>query len=204
MADSEIETCIRYYEGDLPFYGDYRAYITWNSIFFEDCQSERLKVRENKPLNPLLIEQYSDLIQASSGLFRACSASREKRVTTRIERTYDFLEMKKKGYTIAFTSTSKKNFLSSYQDKEGIVLLEFLLPSGTQCIDFSERLSSYTKADEAEVLLPPWTRIQIEEKEMSDREKKILDINGNPPYGKFLVTACGLQKKEKRLYFKMI
>ena len=47
------------------------------------------------------------------------------------------------------------------------------------------------KADEAEILLPPFLQLSITECEMTEQEKMIKDRNGNPPVGLFDIEITG-------------
>ena len=140
MTEEEIVTYVKMYEGQLPFYSDYKAYVTWNAVFFDGLENEELKILENKKFNTDMIAHCTELIHACKVLFHACTPCTTPMITTRVERLYDFQQMQKAGRTIAFTSTSKNSFLKQYQDKEGIVLLECHLPKGTRCADFAHIL----------------------------------------------------------------
>ena len=184
---------LRWYEGDVtgndPLWADSKAYVTLNAIFFDGIENEMIKAKENKHLNPALLSRWQEVF----GQDGACAAlfclmqshplSRPCHVR-RVERLYDFGQISQAGHTIAFTSTSTaRQFLKAYGDKDGIVLLEADLPKGTYAIDLSAVLPHYAKAEEAEILLAPWLGVKMVEKQMDENEKGILDRNGNPPSG---------------------
>ncbi len=192
MTEEEIVTYVKMYEGQLPFYSDYKAYVTWNAVFFDGLENEELKILENKKFNTDMIAHCTELIHACKVLFHACTPCTTPMITTRVERLYDFQQMQKAGRTIAFTSTSKNSFLKQYQDKEGIVLLECHLPKGTRCADFAHILQDYQKTDEAEVLLPPYTKLDISDLPLSHEEMRILDKSGHSPFGKYCLKVQGI------------
>lgn len=197
MTEEEIVTYVKMYEGQLPFYSDYKAYVTWNAVFFDGLENEELKILENKKFNTDMIAHCTELIHACKVLFHACTPCTTPMITTRVERLYDFQQMQKTGRTIAFTSTSKNSFLKQYQDKEGIVLLECHLPKGTRCADFAHILQDYQKTDEAEVLLPPYTKLDISPLPVSHEEMRILDKNGHSPFGKYCLKVQGIDLIEE-------
>ncbi|MBR0465165.1 MAG: hypothetical protein IJJ23_12450, partial [Clostridia bacterium] len=150
---------LRYYQGDVegddPFWGDPRAYVTLNALFLPGLMAEKERVREGKRLNPEILadgHRLSRLIEDLTGLCRPLPAPMQ---TRRVERLAEFALIRDSGRLYGFTSTSKRGFLPSYADKRGVALLVFRLPAGTPCVDLSAVLPHYLKADEAEVLLPP-------------------------------------------------
>ena len=103
-------------------------------------------------------------------------------MTRRVDRLADFQEMQTKGHTISFTSTSRKDFLKEYQNKDRIVLLYFDIPAGTPCIDTLAALGSdCLNPAEEEVLLPPFLSLSISDHHLTEQELLIRDCNGNPP-----------------------
>lgn len=197
MAKDELIQAVRYYEGDVsgndPLYGDNKAYVTLNSLFFPDTENEEIKVRENKFLNPSFVSRKEEVLQIIHNLFASIRETPCPKdiITYRVERLYDFDLLKKEKRTIAFTSTSKNGFLDAYGDKEGIVLMRFHIPAGLPCLDMGMFLPSYAKADEAEILLPPFLQLSLAECEMSEKEKNIKDRHGNSPSGMFAIQITG-------------
>ncbi len=193
---------IRFYEGDVEasedsLYSDAKAYVTFNAIYFDGIENEQIKRLEHKKLNPQFIQRYKEIYE-EDGVAHQLLKQMAKDIphpvyhTTRVERLADFVSMQKAQRTIAFTSTSTGSFLSQYGDKQGIVLLEFVIPSHIPCIDFASVLPHYAKTEEAEVLLPPFLSLQMEEVPLSQEESNILDREGNGPVGKYKVTCTGM------------
>ncbi|MDD5791827.1 MAG: hypothetical protein PUD22_04525 [Erysipelotrichaceae bacterium] len=185
---SEMEyQAIRYYQGDVkgndPFYGDSKAYVTINSLFFRGIETEIRRAREGKRLNPEILKDKKRLHDLLSSLLDVMSNSVDQNcICYRVERYADYLQMKKEGHTISFTSTSLKGFLEYYQDREGIVLMEFMIEKGTPCFSYQELLQDdYLKKDEQEVLLPPGLNLTFEEVPLSAKERTIKDNKGLPP-----------------------
>lgn len=177
---------IRFYEGDVnndhdSFYSDSKAYVTWNSLLFPTIETEIARSKENRLLNPSFIDHIDEVIDMSFELYKTMQPVKEDRVVYRVERISDYSLFLTEGKFTSFISTSISGFLNAYQDKEGLVLLKIMIPKGNHCIDFSEILDDYKKAEEKEILLPPYSSFQYKNLEMNDEIKKIKDRNGNSP-----------------------
>lgn len=193
---------IKFYEGDIAeenkddtLFGDSKIYATINAMFFDGTENEMQKHAEGKRLNPSFIDRFQDLVEVDffGSLFSAFNNSeRDDVVTYRVDRLSNVLEMLKFGKTISFTSTCKNGFLSSYGDKNNIILIEFHIPKEIPHIDFEKVLDSYAKKEEAEVLLPPGIEFKYKKAELSESEKQILDYNGNPPKAKYIFVCTGV------------
>lgn len=186
---------VRWYIGDVdgndPFWGDPKAYVTLNSLFFPGMETEQARVREGKCLNPAILADETRLrnaLQDLVGAFRPLSAPLE---TCRVERYSDFERMRECGHTLSFTSTSTAGFLPAYQDRNGIALMRFTLPAGVPCLPMAQALPHYAKADEAEVLLPPGMRLTLTELLLSPEETQIIDAQGEPPQISVLAEPAG-------------
>ena len=190
LNEKEIRA-LRFYIGDVsgsdPFFGDPKAYIVLNSLFFPDISSERARAAEGKLLNPAIIADTERLTGFFSDLFSAFrkSISAEDTVTHRVERYSDYQLCREKAQTVSFTSTSKNGFLSAYRDRLGIALMELHIPAGSLCIDVGAALPHYAKPEEAEVLLPPFTKLTLSEAAPAGEELLITDSAGAPP-----VVSC--------------
>lgn len=184
---SDEKNALRYYIGDVSgndeFYGDTKAYVTLNSLFFSNIHTEKARTDEGKLVNPAVIADIPRLIGFFESLFLAFAKASLDEVTEvyRVERMSDFLLCRQKSATISLTSTSTAGFLNYYRDRRGIALLKFELPVGTNCINIANALDNYSKPEEAEILLPPFMRIDITEKPLSNSELQITDIDGMPP-----------------------
>ena len=192
MTAEDICRAVRYYEGDVsgedpqdPFWGDSKAYVTLNALFFDGLRTERLRVREGKRLNPAVLADPQRLADCLRALFLAAEQGRRETAAEgfRVERAEDFAEVLRAGETLAFTSTCRSGYLRQFGDKRGIVLIRFLLPPKTPCIVFSELLPSYAKAAEDELLLPPFLPFTGTERACTGAELEIRDMDGNPPLG---------------------
>ncbi|MBR6070737.1 MAG: hypothetical protein IKP78_09130 [Ruminococcus sp.] len=193
------KAALRYYIGDVsgtdPFHSDPKAYVVLNSLFFAGTAAERARAAEGKRLNPAILADTDRLTELFAGLFsafRRCTAEKELR-TFRVERWSDYALCKAAGATLSLTSTSTAGFLSEYRDRLGIALMRFTLPKGTPCIDVAAALDFYAKPEEAEVLLPPFLRLDIAEVPVTDDERGILDSAGEPPRCSCTVTTNGIQ-----------
>ena len=188
---------IRYYEGDVSgddlFWSDPKAYVTLNSLFFEGIEAERRRAREKKYLNPGILSDPVRLFTLLKDLLSAFQASGTERITYRVERYEDYLEMKKKGKTVSFTSTSLDGFLKEYSDRIGITLMVFKIPAEAPVLAFGEVLKEgYLKAQENEILLPPGISLELKEIPLNEEDLEIRDALGNPP-----IVKCEACLKEK-------
>lgn len=187
---------VKYYEGDVsgndPFWGDDRAYVTLNSLFYPGIDTERRRAAEGKRLNPAIVADPQRLLDLCVSLVSACRAVdlSHPRVGYRVERHADYLDMRKAGQTISFTSTSTAGFLPAYGDRIGIALLEFHIPAGVPCLPFGEVLhNDYAKSNEQEIMLPPGLQLEFEDVPIEAEERTIADAQGNPPIAKCQVLV---------------
>ena len=187
MADQDIIRAIKYYEGDVSgtdaFWSDPKAYVTLNSLLFPGIGNEIARAVEGKRLNPAVLEDTGRLTELYRLLLTAAERFRTgKEITVwRVERYSDYLACRQRGGTISFTSTSTAGYLGRYGDKLGLAVIEFHLPEGTPCIPLAEVLDVYAKADEAEVLLPPWLPLAFEERPLETEHFSVRDMNDEPP-----------------------
>lgn len=181
---------LKFYEGDIadadrndPFWGDARAYVTLNALLYDDLASEYTRVREGKQLNPAMLRDLPRLLGLYGALFSAMQKGEKSKVRTgyRVERASDFAVCLQRGETVAFTSTALDGFLPAYGDKQGLVLLTCHVPAETPCAVFSEMLDSYLKSSESEMLLPPFLRFRAEARPLTDSDRRITDLSGEPP-----------------------
>ena len=193
------EKAVRYYEGDVqgddPFWGDPKAYVTLNSLFFDGIDTERRRAAEGKYLNPAVYEDPERLYTLCRDILDAFRASdlSKSRITWRVERYADYLQTKKAGKTLSFTSTSSGGFLKAYGDRIGIALMEFHIPAGIPCFTYKEVLQdNYLKEDEQEILLPPGLILQITEKPLSREEREITDAEGKEPAVSCIAEITGI------------
>lgn len=196
MLNEPEQKAVRYYigdtEGDDPFWGDPKAYVVLNSLFYPGIRTEAARAAEGKRLNPAILDDPERLHKVLSGLLSACRkcALPEERRSFRVERWSDYQELRSEGACIGFTSTSTAGFLGAYADRIGIALMAFTLPAGTPCIPVAEVLPHYAKADEAEILLPPYLGLFIRERGVPEAYLGIMDAQGEPPIVYAEVTCC--------------
>ncbi len=178
---------LKFYIGDVSgtnsFYGDNKAYVVLNSLFFPEIYSERLRSAEGKYLNPAIIADIPRLLGFFNDLFSLFGKAKlEKSCTAyRVERWADFELCRRTGQTISMTSTSLSGFLNSYRDRRGIALMRFNLAERQHCIDVGQTLDYYAKSEESEILVPPFMKLNLSDNTLTDTEKRITDCDGNPP-----------------------
>ena len=199
MNEKQLQA-IRFYEGDVtgddPFWSDPKAYVTINSLYFDGIETERRRAKEKKYLNPEIIRDPLRLFGFLKDLFSAFSKSETERITYRVERYEDYLEMKKAGRTVSFTSTSTDGFLKEYSDRIGIALMVFHIPAGGFCLPFQEVLQEgYLKVQESEILLPPGLSLDLREIPLNEEDLEIKDAMGHPP-----VVKCEARVGERNSF----
>lgn len=197
LTSAEI-SAIRYYIGDVTgrdaFYGDPKAYVTINSLFFPGIATERARAAEGKALNPAIIADEERLLGFFADMFsafRKCRAGVGQR-TFRVERYSDYCLIKERGAAVSFTSTSKAGFLKEYRDRLGIALMKVNISPGTPCIDIGAELDRYAKPDEAEILLPPFVELDVSEDSAVGEETGITDSAGEPPKVSSRIVTGGI------------
>ena len=185
MLTPQQERAIRYYIGDVegedPFWGDPKAYVLLNALFFPGLDTERRRCAEGKRLSPALLEDEERLLGLLRSLLGAFRPLGAPLTTFRVERYADFTVMRRRARTVSPTSTSTAGFLDAYRDRRGIALLEFSLPAGTPCLHMAQILPGYAKPGEAEVLLPPGLPLAFREAPLTPAQQGILDADGAPP-----------------------
>lgn len=198
---------LKYYIGDIsgndPFWSEPKAYLVFNSLFYDGIETEILRTKEGKFLNPAVLEDVERLLDFYDNMFSAfykCRADRDI-ITYRVERYIDFLPVINKKHTVSFTSTSMDNFLDAYRDRKGITLIKFSIPENTPCIDMNKSLDFYIKSDEKEVLLPPFMRLDIKKTELTENEMKITDSDGKSPVNSYkaLCSTVNIKKRTENI-----
>ena len=200
LTDPDVIRALRYYQGDVegddPFWGDPKAYVTLNALFFPGLTIEKARSGEGKRLNPEIPADPGRLMGFFEALSRAFTPLEAPITVSRVERLMEYEQQRARGRTVSFTSTSTNGFLGAYGDKRGLALMRYALPAGTPCVRLCEALPSYLKADEAELLLPPGLGLRVLQRPLRDGETPIRDMDGRPPALFAEATATGLVPPE--------
>ena len=97
LTEKQI-AAVRWYTGDVeendPFWGDPRAYVGINSLFFPGIETERMRAAEGKPLNPALLAEEARLREVLGALLSAFQPAEKPLQTYRVERMADFAAMR--------------------------------------------------------------------------------------------------------------
>ncbi len=199
---NEQVAALRYYTGDVtgsdPFWGNAKAYVVLNALFYPGIMTERARAAEGKRLDPAILgeqDRLCRLLAVLLSVFRCCKASQPMHLC-RVERFSDYLLHRERGATVSFTSTSTAGFLDAYRDRRGIALMHYRVPAGTPCIPMAEVLPVYAKAEEAEVLLPPFLKLTLQEQPLTAEEARISDADGQPPAVAVTAWAGEMQPPE--------
>lgn len=208
---------IRFYQGDIRkrdkdgrilenetnegFYGTPSAYRTINCLMYEGIENEEERIKEgNGKLVPNLFLEIEKIVEVYSNIYSAMcknafySEGVKKKIVYRTERRVSVDELKK-GYTISFTSTSKKDKPEGFLlKKSDLTLLNIVFSPKIPHLDFQKVLGrEYLFEQQEEILLPPFLEIGLEELELTEEEKEYRDIYNRPPYAKYLVWVKGVR-----------
>lgn len=221
---------LRFYEGDIrvrtsggtllfkdfskdsenpqnKLWGDKEAYRTLNALLFDGYNNEQERIqKEGRQLNPIFIELLEETLDIYKGVFSTMcvkkeaisSASKVRRVDRKAS-----LSAYEKGHTESFVSCSKGPYGTDFSKKNQVILLEIEIPENSPYVDYQQVLQGeYAKWDEQEVLFPPFLPLDMEEIDLSKREKlSIHDMHGNPPVGKYLLKMGEFPDYRKTITF---
>lgn len=187
LNEKEIRA-LRYYEGVLdskekdPFWCDAKAYVTYNSLFFDGIETEQARTEENRKLNPAIACQPGKVLALTQDLYSACRKYEHGIIHVyRVERLVDYQKFCASGMFTSFISTSRCGFLSSYEDKYDLVLMEIEIDAKTPCVDLVEMVPGKEKEEDGEVLIAPYTCIEVQEEALPDPYQNIQDGRGKRP-----------------------
>lgn len=207
-SEEEVRS-LKFYQGDKniydvkenleEFYKTPKAYMTLNALMYDGIDNEEIRImQEGHQLSPQLFYNIDEILKVYENIFSIMNKSlcqrKEQEVsrmfTYRMERLQAF-ELLKKGHTISFTSTSKKENMGIdyFRRKDGLLILQFQVPSDMPYIDMNEVLGDKnTFFEQHEVLLPPFVKMSMRPRKLTPEEEKYRDINNHPPIGKYEVT----------------
>lgn len=179
---------LQYYQGILdpkdsdPFWSNPKAYVTFNSLFFQGIETEQARVNEGRPLDTAIASQKDTVLEMTEDMIHACTKYDHDCIHVwRVERLVDYQQFVSEGMLTSFLSTSRNGFLSSYEDKYDLVLMDIVIDKEALCIDLVSMLSANEKKAEGEVLIAPYQSITVEELPCPSRLHAVKDGRGNPP-----------------------
>lgn len=143
------------------------SYATINALLYEGLQNELAKKSEGKIIfleDEQTLKKYFEIIMLMySAMYKKFKMEpfRSTIRTKRVDRISTFEEYSNKKMISSNLSTTKSDFLMDYaKTKKSPILLELELLPDVLYADMGEILgTSYEKADEAEVLIAPFTQI---------------------------------------------
>lgn len=176
-------------------WGDSEAYRTLNALLFDGYENEKERIfKEKKKLKPVFIERLDETLAIYTGVFSMMCLQKEKNISAvkvkRVDRQAS-LNAYQKGFTGSFVACTKGAYDTEFAEKNNVILLEVEIPKESPSVDFQQFLSGneYSNYIEQEVLLPPFLPLEIEEKPLNLKEKKIRDMHKKPPVGKYLLRT---------------
>lgn len=162
------------------------AYQTFNMMMFPGVENEITRILEYRnsvePDDLMEAKQILDLSEKIySAMYKYSKKMTQDEHVLRTDTRDSFAETEKKGETVSFFSTSAGESYYKYI-KANTVLIEAVIEQGAVCVDYRKVLPRDIKAySEQEILVSPFTPVEIETAEMDDNEKALLDDNGKPP-----------------------
>lgn len=176
-------------------WGDNEAYRTLNALLFDGYENEKERIfKEKKKLKPVFIERLDETLAIYTGVFSMMCLQKEKNISAvkvkRVDRQAS-LNAYQKSFTGSFVACTKGAYDTEFAEKNNVILLEVEIPKESPSVDFQQFLSGneYSNYIEQEVLLPPFLPLEIEEKPLNLKEKKIRDMHKKPPVGKYLLRT---------------
>lgn len=176
-------------------WGDNEAYRTLNALLFDGYENEKERIfKEKKKLKPVFIERLDETLAIYIGVFSMMCLQKEKNISAvkvkRVDRQAS-LNAYQKSFTGSFVACTKGAYDTEFAEKNNVILLEVEIPKESPSVDFQQFLSGneYSNYIEQEVLLPPFLPLEIEEKPLNLKEKKIRDMHKKPPVGKYLLRT---------------
>lgn len=209
LNETEIHA-LRYYEGIIDekdtdvFWQDIKAYVTFNSLFFTGLETEIARSTEQRRLNTAIALERQQLLPFVTALFSACTKYRHGLLHVyRVERLVDYRKFCECGQVTSFLSTSRNGFLKSYEDKFGLVLMDMEIAPETLCVDLVEMIPGKKKEEECEVLIAPYSTMQVKELPLPQELAWITDGNGNSAavYCHVKVKKGKIQEQSSHLLF---
>lgn len=165
---------------------DAYAYQIFNMMMFPGVENEITRILEYRnsvePDDFMEAKQILDLSEKIySAMYKCSKKMTQDEHVLRTDTRDSFAETEKKGETISYFSTTAGESYYKYV-KANTVLIDAVIEQGTVCIDYRKVLPNHIKAySEQEILVSPFTPVEIEDVEMDEEEKEVVDDNGNPP-----------------------
>ena len=160
--------------------------------FYNEDKDPRSSILENPEA---LVSCYKSII---SSMVKYSLQMEDTVRCRRVDRNLGVELMKEVGSrTASFFSTTLMDYDEAFaSSKIGVALEEVEIEPGVLCIDFKDILKDkYTYAYEAEVLVGPYVRGDIEEIPLDTYDFSIKDKNGEPPQRKVMITFSKEEQK---------
>ncbi len=177
ITESEI-TALCLYQGSGgngkagAFYQNHNAYQTLNLLMMDGLEGEEVRIcTERQNPHGLYIREWKKTLEVMTDIFMAqckymeywSKEKKERPVIYRVDRKVNFDMMQEQKRTFAFTSTSKRGYLSNLaKAKKDLILQEIILTEDVNVpfIDYAELLQDmYVYSEEQEVLIPPFLEV---------------------------------------------
>lgn len=178
------------------FYRVKNAYEGINVLLFDGAENEKIRIlQEKRTVDPVMLDYIDELLSVYSNIYSAmCKYTltcthHDSIYAHRCDRAQS-LEALNQGKSASFMSTSLDKIESTvFRKKRGLLLLEVEAPYDTIHLDINAVLKTRSAyPNEQEILFAPFLETTVSELPMSYEEKDYLDIDNNPPIGKYKVV----------------
>ena len=207
--------CLRFYQGTVESYeinteqeqikytsSSYttrKAYELLNMLLYPGINNEYTRICSEKRKIPyFLLRNMEEVLYVYENIFSLMCKN------TGIHRQDEFylyrkdrmqsMEMVDAGCTFGFTSCSLEDDADEYfmRKKDGILLLEFVVPDGIPYVDVNEVLRENRFSSQKEILLPPFVRFQKKSCPFTEKELAYKDMNHESPKAKYLLKVVDM------------
>ncbi len=187
---SQEKAAAKTYEGSED--KDESFYEVLNSLQFPGIDNELSRIIEDR--KSMETDHYTDpdrILEVSKNLYSAMykfgkSIDKEIKVK-RFDRAASFDEIEKRGEIVSNFSTTMGQWLSNYfaRSKKNIAIVEGIVEPGVACIDLKDILEDeYHYESEEELLIGPFNKVDMEDVELTNEDRRFKDRDGRPPVRK--------------------
>lgn len=207
ISTTELNS-LRFYQGDvwhyssdvnqynLKFFKEEGGYQILNTLLYPGIENEISRIRKEHRKMPIqllknmpqIFRIYEDIFSAMCK-YRMLAGEKKELYLYRKDRMQS-MDAIGNNCSYSWTSCSLIDEIDeSFKKKDGILLLEYKVPTNIPHIVMNEVLGQNMYQSQNEVLLPPFLCLKKTELNFTEEEMKYKDINGNPPKAKYLLDV---------------
>lgn len=189
-----INTTEEYNRYNSQFYQTKSAYHIINMLLYPGIENEKARIYYEKKKVPLnLLNDIEELFEVYENIFKAMCKYQGLKKRQGIIHAYRKDRLQSMGiiendYLYSITSCSLKDESEEYfLKKNGILLLEFDIPTSVPFIILNDVLGVNSFQYQEELLLPPFLAFTKSVVDFTEKEWEYKDINNEPPKAKYLL-----------------